>query len=143
VLVTVIFSLALLVGIFFRADLEYGHALAFLWTVYFAAFWIALRVACAIAWETSFKQDAWLKLQAKPIEVLISIALFCIPLIALHAFFLFPVLVKGSIGYFSVALFIWAIPTYVFAVIVGLICIYLPTLLITKMVGLLIPNPLK
>lgn len=100
--------------------------LAILWVALFPAFWLALRFACHMAWDTSFKKS-WLAIPATPQQVLIACTLFFAPAIAFHSY-MTAIAVAGSGWPVGGAMMFLAIPTYFLAFLLGLYVVYLPLL---------------
>ena len=116
---------ALLTAVFGVISKE-KSGLAILWIALFPAFWLALRFACHMAWDTSFKKS-WLAIPATPQQVLIACTMFFAPAIAFHSYMTAMALVGSSWPAGGAMIFV-AIPVYFLACLLGLYVIYLPLL---------------
>lgn len=101
--------------------------LTILWIALLPAFWLALRFASRMAWDTSFKKTR-LRIPATPEQVLIACILFFGVGIAFHSYMTAITLV-GSQFPVGGAMILMAIPIYFVAFLCGLYVIYLPLLL--------------
>jgi len=94
-------------------------------------FWLSLRVAAVVAWESSFKARSSFTIAASPRQVFLASLGVAVPLLAFHLVGIW--LTTASIGTpATTSLLIWAAPIYIVAVVVTMCAIYLPLLLFIR-----------
>ena len=101
--------------------------LLILWVGCFPAFWLALRIIGAIAWDTSFKATSRFKVAASPTQVFVAEIVCLVAMLAAHVMASWVWTLDGI----GVVIFIaWLL--YAAVAIAVSIAVYLPSLFVAK-----------
>lgn len=101
--------------------------LLILWVGCFPAFWLSLRIVGAIAWDTSFKHSARIKVAASPSQAFVAEVVCLLVMLAVHAAASLAWALEGVGVAVVLAWLLYAVAALAVSVVV-----YLPSLLIAK-----------